>query len=414
MRVHPEVVVGRPIARLVQLLVPALLMTAGATGYVAAGASPSPGSTIVVAQDGSGSAATITEAVAMAHDGETVLVLPGTYAESVVIRSDITLQGDGERGSVVIQFASPTQGPSQSEDGELFGYGILLEGSDALVSNLTIQGPLDDGSDPTVSAVYIVGGAPVIDGIDVVLSGDRQAYSGGWYYRRSAVRITGGSTATISDSTWDGYVRILGEPNAPTFKGNTIRGPRMTIVDGGHEPVIRGNTFLEGAGLRWEDGGSGGILEDNDISGWIGIDASTAAANDPIIRGNRIRQGSGPGGAAIEIAAGAMPWVEANEITDGAIGILLTGSGAEPDIEHNTIRGMSAAGIRVASGASPSIEGNTIEANATGIDVQGVTTTPVIAGNLFCGNETDLAVPDGSTLTLDGNTICQPGASDAP
>ena len=42
------------------------------------------------------------------------------------------------------------------------------------------------------------------------------------------------------------------------------------------------------------------------------------------------------------------------------------------------------------------------------------TTTPVITGNAFCGNETDLAVPDGSTLTLDGNTICQAGASESP
>ena len=39
---------------------------------------------------------------------------------------------------------------------------------------------------------------------------------------------------------------------------------------------------------------------------------------------------------------------------------------------------------------------------------------PSITGNTFCDNETDLMVPDGSTLTLDGNTVCQAGASDAP
>ena len=42
------------------------------------------------------------------------------------------------------------------------------------------------------------------------------------------------------------------------------------------------------------------------------------------------------------------------------------------------------------------------------------TTTPVITGNTLCDNGTDLAVPDGSTLTLDGNTICGVAVSAAP
>ena len=37
-----------------------------------------------------------------------------------------------------------------------------------------------------------------------------------------------------------------------------------------------------------------------------------------------------------------------------------------------------------------------------------------MTGNTLCGNETDLTVPDGSTLTLDGNTICEAGASNTP
>lgn len=422
MRTHARVAVGSPIARVTFVLLITLLTAVLAAGAVVTGASLLPGTTIVVAQDGSGDVTTITEAVAMAEDGHTILVKPGTYAESIAIQKDITLRGDGERGSVVIRFASPEDGPYHLEgdapDEEPFGYGILFDRSSARVSNLTIEGPHDVGSSPAVSAMYLVGGAPLVEGIDIVLSGDRWTYGGGWYYRRSAMRISGGSTATIRDSTWDSYVRIFGEPNGPTFEGNTITGHHISIVDPGQQPVIRGNTFLEGAAIRWQEGGSGGIAEDNDITGWIGIDDGVGAANDPVIRGNRIRGGGDLNsglfaGSGIGIAGDASPLIEGNQIEAARDGILVTGNAAAPDIRENTIRGMSRSGIRVFIGASPSISGNVIEANATGIEVLGAG-APVITGNAFCGNGTDLAVPEGSPLTLDGNTVCQPGASGAP
>jgi parallel beta-helix repeat protein len=417
MRTSSHLAVGSPTARVAAIVIATLLLALTLAGAGIAGSRllAADGALVVDPADPS-AYQTISDAVADATDGDTVLVKPGTYSESVAIDSDITVRGDGERGSIVIAFASPADGPSFLEggpDGEPFGYGILLEASDAHVANLTLQGPPDDGTDPAVSGVYIVGGAPVIEDIDVVLFGDRWNYSGGWYYRRSAVRITGGSTATISGSNWDGYVRIFGEPNAPTFEGNTITGQDISIADGGHEPVIRGNTLLDSAALLWNEGGSGGIVEDNDISGWIGVDDGGGAANDPIIRSNRIR-GGGAGdaagqffGVAIGIAGAATPLVEDNEIVDSATGILVTGAGAEPDIQSNTINGMTGFGIWITSGASPSIESNTIEDNRTGVAVGRDPSTATLSGNTFCGNEQDLDVPDGSDLTLDGNTVCQ-------
>ncbi len=40
------------------------------------------------------------------RDGDTVLVKPGTYLESIVITEDITLRGDGDPGTVVIEFTA--------------------------------------------------------------------------------------------------------------------------------------------------------------------------------------------------------------------------------------------------------------------------------------------------------------------
>jgi parallel beta-helix repeat protein len=410
MRVSSVVAAGSPTARLTALAAATMILATLASGAVVAGAGLLAGNgPLVVDPADPGAYQTISEAVADAADGDTVLVKPGAYGESVAISSDITLQGDGERGSVVLRF--PADGPVVNEDhGGAFAYGILLEDSDAHVANLTVQGP--EISAAALSAVYIVGGAPVVRDIDIVLPGDRFGYSGGAYYRRSAMRITGGSTATVSGSTWDGYVSINGGPSsAPTFEGNTITGQHISIVGGAHEPIIRGNTLLEGAAVRWEDGGSGGIAENNDITGFIGIDESEGAANHPTIRGNRIRGGgdvnAGPfAGTGIGVAGGATPLIEANEIQDAPTGILVMDTGADPAIVGNTIRGSSSSAIRVTSGASPSIEGNAIEDNAVGISVAG-SSTPTMIGNTFCGNEEDLEVPEDMALTLGGsNSVC--------
>jgi parallel beta-helix repeat protein len=406
MRVSSVVAAGSPAARLAALAAATILLIALASGAVVAGASLLAGEgPLIVDRADPDAYQTISEAVAAAEDGDTVLIRPGVYPESIAIRSDITVQGDGARADVVIEFAA--DGPGHLEAGESFAYGILLEDSDARVSNLTIRGPLDDGTDPPVSAVYIVGGAPVVEDIDIVLAGDHWIYSGGRYYRRSAVRVTGGSTATIRGSSWDGYVRIFGEPNAPTFEGNTITGQHIAVAEGGQEPIIRGNTLLEGGAVRWDATGSGGLMEDNDVTGWIGVDEY----NDPVLRGNRIRGGDPDTsgryrGAAIGIASGATPLVDGNEIEDSTIGIAVIGLGAEPEIRGNTILGTSDTAILVESGSAPAIEDNAFEDNAVGITVSSAS-TPTLSGNTFCGNGQDLIVPDGSELTLDGTTVCE-------
>ncbi|MCY7418487.1 MAG: pectinesterase family protein [Chloroflexi bacterium] len=358
----------------------------------------------MVAQDGSGTVRTITEAVAMARDGDTVLVKPGTYTGSIAITTDITLRGDGDRKVIVLEFAADGSKHERDSCCEAFAYGILLYGSDARVGNLTVHGLSE------AVAIPIDGGAPVIDGVDILLDGDPWGGHTGEWYKRSAFRIQGGSSAEIRDSTWDGHTRVqtLGA-NSPTFEDNVITAQEIRVGSPGNQPVIRGNTFLEG-GFSWPDSGSGGIAEDNDIVGCIGV----AAGNDPIIRGNRIQGGCGtdPSSAAIGIGGPSAAVVVDNEITDSPYGIQVA-TGAKPQITGNTILGSSSAAIVVDNGAAPTIDGNIIEKNATGIEVLGAP-TPVMTGNTLCDNGTDLGVPDGSTLTLAGNTICGVAVSAAP
>jgi parallel beta-helix repeat protein len=417
MRISPAVAVGSPTLRFVTLLIFTLLLAILATGAVVAGASLLPGTTIVVAQDDSGTVRTITEAVAMAQDGDTVLVKPGTYHESITITKDITLRGDGDRGAVVLEFADTDEAkwpvdlaPTYSEI-ELNSYGIALDHTDAHLENITVRGRyIAAPGEIPIGAVIIDGGAPIIDKIDVGL--DAEPYFDGGWNSRSAFQITGGSSPVIRGSSWDGFTRIVGPTaSTPTFEGNRITAQRISVWAGG--PVtMRKNTLLDGATVLLND--LGGIVEDNDIDGSI----SAGAGDGTIIRGNTIRGGGEPAdgrpGSAIGITGSGTAIVEGNEIIDSPYGIDISGSGATPQVSRNTIRGSVTMAILVDRAAAPTISGNTIEGNGTGISVAGVTTTPVVTGNSFCDNQTDLRVPEGSTLTLDGNTICGVAVTAAP
>ncbi len=416
MRIHSHVAVGSPIARVAFLLLLTLLMAVLATGAVVTGASLLPGTTIVVAQDGSGTVRTITDAVAMADDGQTILVRPGTYHESIVISEDITLRGDGDKGAVVLEFADTDDAtwpvdlaPTYAET-ELVTYGIALHESDAHIENITVRGRyIAAPGEIPIGAVVIDGGAPVIEKVDVVL--DAEPYFDGGWNSRSAFQITGGSSPVIRGSSWDGFTRIVGPTaSTPTFEGNTITAQRISVWAGG-PLTIRTNTLLDGATVILGDVG-GSIVEGNDIDGEI-----SGVGDGTIIRGNTIRGGGEPSdgrpGSAIAIGSGTAI-VEDNEIIDSPRGIDISGSVATPRISGNTIHGSTEVAILVDLGTAPTIDANVIEGNRTGIEVRGADTTPVMTGNTFCGNQTDLKAPNGSTLTLDGNTICQPGVSDAP
>lgn len=401
MRIRSRVAAGSPALRLAATLLLVMLLAILATGTIVTGASLLSTPAIVVAQDGSGTVKTITEAVAAAQDGDVVLVKPGTYRESIAITEDITLRGDGDPGAVVIEFAS--DGPTHvlAEDGT-FVFGILLEGGDARLQNLTVRGPAEG------VAVVIDGGAPVIKGVDVVL----EAAPDEPYYKRSAFRVQGGAAPVIRDGDWDAYVRVSGAGSSATFEGNRITAQIIAIGASGAKAVIVNNTFRDDAGILLAEYGSSAIVEDNDIEGSIG----GYVGADSIIRGNRIRTGyqAGPGerGSAIQLTGAGAALVEGNVISDAQYGIDVSALGGSPRISGNTISGSTIAAISVASG-DPVVDGNAIEGNATGIEVLG-RGTPALTNNRFCDNGTDLVVPEGSDLTLDGNTVCASAASTAP
>ena len=117
-----------------------------------------PATSVVVAQDGSGDFGTIMDAVGAAADGDTILVRPGTYLESILIDKDITLRGDGDREDVVIR--APSDQADRWLPEEVRTYAIRLQDTDAHVENLTLTGP--------ASALIAHGGSPRITDVAVI------------------------------------------------------------------------------------------------------------------------------------------------------------------------------------------------------------------------------------------------------
>jgi len=371
------------------------------------------GATHMVSADGSGDFATISEAVAAAQDGDTIVVRPGTYAEAIVIDKDITLTGDGPRDEIVIM-AVDENGPELNVEVvgfvETEPYGLWLTAPGATVSDLTVSTPR------RAAGVLVTSGSPILErltfnGIEVE---KKSSYDGGY----TAMIFTGDSSPTIRESHWDGYAAVRDGASA-TFDGNTITANTVS-ADGPGETSVRNNTFLDGGGVSMSLKVTG-VVEGNEFAdGGIGVDSASSVE----VRGNTIDGATGS--AAIYISgAGTHADVSGNTVTDAKNGVWLghgaaatvegnmlgasqvgiTISRSDATIDGNTIEG-EGAGIAIVSGGSPTITGNTIDVGGRGIAV-GDRTSPTISGNVVCGGAESIHVWDGAEPQLGDNEICE-------
>lgn len=380
MRTNDHLAVGSPAVRVAAILVATLLLAvllaaAGIAGQQLLAAS----GPIVVAQDGSGTVETITEAVAMAADGDEVLVRPGTYTEVVVIDKDITLGGDGRREDVVLEFGS--DGPVLTTPYGRVPYGLMLLDSEAVVRNLTVNGP-------NVGAAFVfVGGAPTLEQVSNDLEG---SFGAGPH---TSIAVLNGAGGTVRDSFLDGPAWDVGGPSIPEYEDVTGTG----------QFIAEGNTLDGGFGFDVTDGS---VFLRNTITGGGVIEPSLIGSGSVLIAENDV--------AVIEILGSSDGFtIRDNTVhatSFGGTGITL-GTGAAI-VEGNAISDVHT-GIVVPEGASPTITGNQLEGLNTGIRVVGADSEPVIEGNQFCGNGQDLVVPEGSALALDAsNEICADGAAE--
>jgi nitrous oxidase accessory protein NosD len=375
------------------------------------------GPTIIVAADGSADFTTISEAVAAAADGDTILVRPGTYSESIVIDKDISLTGEGAAEDIIIRFEAA--GPKRTYTFESGGQpeefsaavGLELSATAPSVRNLTLSSP------PEGFAVVVTGGSPTLEGLRIVRQGSESATPDVGYV---AFLFLGQSSPTLRDSAWDGYTAIR-DGSSATIEDSTITGETVSI-DGPGESNVRGSTFVGGSISA--SAGAKGTIEDNDFSGGgIGVDTGSSM----VIRGNTIRDVKGPAVdvrdegtsvtveentitgsmTGVAVRPGTAATITGNSLIDNGLGVSL-GSGDATASDNSVESGD--AGLWVNAGA-PTLSGNTVLGmKTTGIAIM-APASPVLSGNTSCDNGTNLVVADGATPVIDDtNEICE----DAP
>ena len=287
--------------------------------------------------------ATIAAAIESAEEGDTVVILPGEYAENVVIDKRITLMGTDVE-STVLRPADPDQ-PI-----------LTIDGADARLRGFTITGP---GNSVTVAA-----SAPVIEEMVFREVGDQ------WW--------------TYTGSGWDGY-----DEASPAI-----------LVELFAEPTIRNNLFDGGGEIEVRDSSTAQILDNTLINGAAIF--LNDASSETVVRGNSITDS---GLVSIEITSGTDLLVEGNVIEQSQPGIGIQAARLSGTIRDNEIRGPNV-GIQLIDGASPEISGNVIEASGTALEVhEGV--SPTVSANEICGDNAIMAVMRGAEpLDLSGNDLC--------
>jgi parallel beta-helix repeat protein len=395
MRISSSLAVGSATARVAAILAALLLLAATLAGAGIAGARLlAADGTIVVDQSGAGDFSTIGEAVAVARDGDTVLVRPGTYVEAFVVDESITLTGDGPVEDIII--SAPDDGPTAVLSPE-WGtaadpFAIQLLGTDAELSNMTFLGQR--------SVVHATGGSPTISGL--VLEGVGIPYEGGGSAEGNGIVVNAGSTATVTGNSLDGGGPIgIFDLSEPLVEGNTLTDGPHIWGGFGDGAVIRANTIagplIRGIGLF---SNSSPLLEGNTISGAGEIAINLETSGAPIVKDNTI---SDTGMAAIFVVQGSAA-LTGNTLTGNGSGIGWNGTSGL--IGSNTVTG-GEVGIVISSG-SPDVRDNTLTGVTGRALAVGAGTSPALSGNTSCDNAENLWVAEGATPTIDDtNDICE-------
>lgn len=370
MRQGVTVTVGSVTTRRMAVLAATLLLALLTISAGIAGASLLRGSSIVVDQSGDGDVTRISEAVAMAADGDEILIRPGTYVEAVTVERDISLKGDGPRDRIIL--VAPEGGPHHRTGSSGFRpYALLLLDVDAIVEGMTLRG------EP--SQLNIDGGAPIVR--DMVIDGVGRPHTNplGRY--------------TFPDSI------VLTDTRA-TIAGNTVvRGGAITSYEGA--PRIVRNTLSGGPSIHAFSAGDDALIADNLVSGTLDRGIGVFGANRMTIEGNTVRDAKGDG---ISVSQRDDP-------------------GNDPVVRDNTVEGTDGPGIYVARGTDPSLIDNRICGNGQDLAAANGRLDEYLAANEVCqrdwsvfvvdpnGKGDAMSITDALEMAADGDVILvRPGA----
>lgn len=403
-------------------LIGALVIPQGTTGPDPL---PAPmGTTFSVASEG-GDFTTITDALAAAQDGDTVLVQPGTYEESIVIDKDITLAGGGTRPREVtiivpadapplaLGIAPPHEGDPDFEAPSQQAVGVHLLSTNATLRNLLVMGQADG------VAMAVRGGAPILEDVIVRHSGELDPNQ----VLAVSLFIDGAATPTVrGGQIW--HRAQVGDGSTATFE-DVLLQYSLTVVRSGSHLEVEGSDVWAGdiQPISIRDGATASITETRFHDGGVDVRGEGTHA---VIRGNTFS--SAPIDAVL-VSTGASATVTSNSFERNHTGVSVSHgdarvldndfldndlavslSGSDSEVIANDIRG-GGMGITIVDSGEPTVRDNLVEGARTRGIVVGGGTSPTIDGNTVCGNSVNLLVQSNAEPIVADNDICPDGAA---
>ncbi|MFE4886748.1 right-handed parallel beta-helix repeat-containing protein [Streptomyces sp. NPDC056701] len=318
----------------------------------------------------------VQQAVDAAREGETVLIGPGVYRESVrVTRPRVVLRGT-DRNKVVF------------DGGVRLANGITVTGAGSVVENLTVHGYLANGvlfTGVTDERLQQRGaGGSAYDPLDTTrfppVRGFRAtrvtSYNNGLY----GIYAFDARDGVIEDSYASGHADsgiYVGQckPCATVVRGNTVERNAVGIE------LTNASDGLSVLGNRVARNRVGVTVNSNDLE-------ALAPQHGAVIAGNVVADNNA---------------ADTPEQADGGFGIGIgIGGGTANRVQRNLVRGNRAAGVIVTDPPGHPASGNRVEGNratGNGIDLVLASVDP---GNCFAGNRPATQSPDG----LEGRAGC--------
>ncbi|WP_244215742.1 right-handed parallel beta-helix repeat-containing protein [Kitasatospora purpeofusca] len=312
---------------------------------------------------------TVQRAVDVARDGDTVLIGPGTYRESVrVARSNLVLRGT-DRSAVVL------------DGGLKLANGITVTGPGSVVENLTVHHYLANGvlfTGVTDEKLQQRGaGGSAYDPLDTTRFPPVQGFR--------ATGVTAYNNGLYGIYAFDARGGVIEDSYASGHADSGIYVGQCKPCD----TLVRGNTVERNAvGVELTNASDGLSILGNRVAGnRVGVTVNSndlealAPQHGAVIAGNVV----------VDNNAADTP-----QQADGGFGIGIgIGGGTANRVERNLVRGNRAAGVVVTDPAGHPASGNRVEGNqvdGNGVDLVLASADP---GNCFTGNRPGAQSPDG-------------------
>ncbi|HUZ24178.1 MAG TPA: right-handed parallel beta-helix repeat-containing protein [Streptosporangiaceae bacterium] len=331
--------------------------------------------TITVSPDNQAGHQSIGAALAAAPDGAIIIVQPGRYAESLVLRRAVTIAASESPGSVVVDAPA--------------GAAVMMISGSVTLRQLVLR-----GRDPATAVTDVAGGSLTLDQCEVTATA------------RAAIEVHGSGATVLMRS---GRVRnsaglgvVITDGASGTFERAVIEhvGSDGVTISSGADPAFRECTIsdVQGIGVATADNARG-VVQGCEITRISGAAVAFRECSSTRMTSAWIHDTYDVG---VLVASAARPVLEDCEIRDtGSHGMVLTGE-ADPVVRRCSITRTGGEGISLVGRSRGAFTDCTVADTAAAGVLVGEASDPMFSKCRFRGTaKAALIVTDAAAGTFD-------------